>query len=161
MECGVTQNKRVLMCHIWISSSEATTGSCRSGGGPLIETEGPGMTYMLKDLQQSTKRILRDFMYVSPHSGNTHWWIIIYSWSHLHMVPPLPLWFIGVASICKQAGRLQATGAAPWVQCYLLSQPKRGSPQAGNRQPRCPGMVFLPLPISCAVTRRRLQRGTA
>lgn len=45
---------------------------------------------------------------------------------------PSPLWFRGVASICKQAGRLQAAGAAPWVQCYLLSQLKRGSPQAGT-----------------------------
>lgn len=46
-------------------------------------------------------------------------------------LPSLP-WFRGVASICKQAGTLQAAGAAPWVQCYLLSQPKRGSPQAGT-----------------------------
>lgn len=41
-------------------------------------------------------------------------------------------WFRGVASICKQAWRLQAAGPAPWVQCYLLSQLKRGSPQAGT-----------------------------
>lgn len=60
------------------------------------------------------------------------WWIITYLWSHLHKVSPLPLWFIGIASICKQARRLPATGAAPWVQCYLLSQPKQGSPQAGT-----------------------------
>lgn len=46
-------------------------------------------------------------------------------------LPSLP-WFRAVACICKQACGLRAAGAAPWVQCYLLSQPKRGSPQAGT-----------------------------
>lgn len=89
------------------------------------------------------------------------WWIITYLWSHLHKVSPLPLWFIGIASICKQARRLPATGAAPWVQCYLLSQPKQGSPQAGT------SMVFLPLPVcswllcsACSTGRWQLQQGS-
>lgn len=40
------------------------------------------------------------------------------------------LWFIRIDSICKQAAPPRPAGAVPWVQCYLLSQPRPSVPLA-------------------------------
>lgn len=73
-------------------------------------------------------------------------------------LPSLP-WFRGIASICKQAGRPQAAGAAPWVQCYLLSQLKRGSPQAGTGGSWAHAWLLTPTCLLMATRRCTQHRG--
>lgn len=89
---------------------------------------------MLKELQQSTKRIVLDSCSDTLMWAHTVATVVNNNILLVAFAQGLPslLWFISIASICKQTRRLQATGAAPRVQCYLLSQPRRGAPPAGS-----------------------------
>lgn len=121
------QNKRVLMCHIWISWSVTMTCSPPSAGRPFQQAD---QTCVLQELQQPTNGSpAHDRVMHSRTAAAQNYYRLVVAFAQ--GLPSLP-WFRGVASICKQAGGLQAAGAAPWVQWYLLSQPKRSSPQAGT-----------------------------
>lgn len=124
------QNKNVLMCHIWISRSEIMTCSPPCSRS-LIPAGRP-------DLCASRITAVNKWIHTNDGVTHTHaamalnYYILAVAFAQGF---PSPRWFRGVASIYKKATRLQAAMAAPWVQRYLLSRLKQGSPRAGSGRP--------------------------
>lgn len=139
------QNKRVLMCHIWIFWSVTMTCSPPAAGRSFRQAD---QTRVLQELQQPTNGFLLTMVWRTP-TPPPNYYILVFAFAQGLPSPP---WFRGIASICKQAGRLQAAGAAPWVQCYLLSQPKQSSPQAGARSSWAHAWL---LTLTCLLTATR------